>query len=422
MDGDSTPDNPDPTLHLGHNKAPKPAKARPKFQRQSPPAKKIKLLQTTTEPEEEETNTKEPKATCIAFRFIVSLLFVMIRKLKAEKKCLETENLKLKIEVGKLKKTSIPQALSFSYTSVKSDKEISFFTGLPSLKMFEALHAYVAPFVNKRWKGYSQVVNKVRHFVRSPKKFGPGRKMNSKDEFLLTLMKLRLGLLYQDLAHRFGISKSLSSQVFHSWLTAMTKVLGHLVWFAPKDNVQMSKPKRFNCMPKLRSIVDASEIFIETPKDPKLQCSTYSSYKHHNTAKFLIACAPNSCITFVSPMYGGRASDKEITLVSGFLDLHESYDTILADKGFNIADECAARRITIQVPPGLRGQAQMSSHAVEKTKRVANLRILIEQVIRRLKTYRILSGEVPVTLVPHLYKIVKVCAALTNIKCSIYKK
>ena len=90
----------------------------------------------------------------------------------------------------------------------------------------------------------------------------------------------------------------------------------------------------------IRSIVDTSEIFIETPSDPKLQSSTYSSYKHHNTAKFLVACSPNSCITFVSKVYGGRASDKQITLRSGFLVLHDPYDTILAEKGFNIADEC----------------------------------------------------------------------------------
>lgn len=246
--------------------------------------------------------------------------------------------------------------------------------------------------------------------------------MLSKDELVLTLMKLRLGSLFKDLAHRFCISQSLASQVFHSWLTAMNEVLCEMVWFPPKIHIQYSKPKRFNCLPDLRSIVDATEIFIETPKDPKLQCSTYSSYKHHNTAKFLIACAPNSCITFVSRVYGGRASDKEITINSGFLDLHEPYDMILADKGFNLAEECCARRITLYVPPGKRGKAQLSVSAVKKTKQVANLRILIEQVIRQLKTFRILSGQVPVTLVPHLHKVVKVCAALTNFKRSIYNK
>ena len=181
------------------------------------------------------------------------------------------------------------------------------------------------------------------------------------------------------------------------------------MWFAPKENVHFSKPRRFNGMSNLRSIIDATEIFIETPKDPKLQTCTYSTYKHHNTAKFLISCAPNSCITYISCIYGGRASDKQISLCSGFLDLHDDYDAILANKGFNISEECALRRLILHIPPGLRGQSQMSVANAIRTKKVVKLRILIEQVIRRLKTFRILSGEVPVTLVPHLHKIVTVC-------------
>ncbi|MCP6362800.1 transposase family protein, partial [Klebsiella pneumoniae] len=68
----------------------------------------------------------------------------------------------------------------------------------------------------------------VRKFTQSPKKFGPKRILKSKDEFLLTLMKLRLGCLNKDLADRFDISESLVCQIFHSWLTAMSKILSNL--------------------------------------------------------------------------------------------------------------------------------------------------------------------------------------------------
>ena len=99
----------------------------------------------------------------------------------------------------------------------------------------------------------------------------------------------------------------------------------------------------------------------------------------------------------------------------------DQFDMIQADKGFNIQTECDARLLTLHVPPGKRGQVQMTKTAVEKTKRVANLRILVEQVIRRLKTFKLLGEQLPISLLPCAHKIVKVCAALCNMKQPIYK-
>ena len=56
---------------------------------------------------------------------------------------------------------------------------------------------------------------------------------------------------------------------------------------------------------------------------------------------FLVCVTPNSAITFVSKAYTGRISDKEITLKSVFLDMLSRYSNIMADKGFNLFDECA---------------------------------------------------------------------------------
>ena len=282
-------------------------------------------------------------------------------------------------------------------------------------------HEVISPLVWRRWRGIKCVIKPGRKYTRSPKKFGPQRKLKSIDEFLPTLMKLRLGLFHQDLANRFNISITLTSQIFHSWLATMSDVLGKLVYWPSKEHINASKPSRFSSLPDIRAIIDCTEIFIETPKNPTLQNVTWSNYKHHNTAKLLVACAPNSGMIFLSTVYGGKHSDKEITLHSGFLDKCDPYDMIQADKGFNISDECAARLLSMHVPPGLRGSIQRSTPAVAKTKRVANLRILVEQVIRRLKSFRILGGQLPVSLIPFLDRIIRVCAALTNLKDPIYK-
>ena len=68
--------------------------------------------------------------------------------------------------------------------------------------------------------------------------------------------------------------------------------------------------------PSTYAIIDGSEIFLETPTDLHMQSSTWSNYKHHNTAKILVACTPNGCISFISPIYVGSISDVELTHVS----------------------------------------------------------------------------------------------------------
>ena len=51
----------------------------------------------------------------------------------------------------------------------------------------------------------------------------------------------------------------------------------------------------------------------------------------------------------------------------------------MADKGFNLFAECAARRINFIVPPGKCGTSQMTPTEVKKTISIAKLRILVEQ-------------------------------------------
>lgn len=53
----------------------------------------------------------------------------------------------------------------------------------------------------------------------------------------------------------------------------------------------------------------------------------------------MIAVSPAGSISFISHLWGGRVSDKYLTQCSRFLQLLEPGDTVLADRGFNIADD-----------------------------------------------------------------------------------
>ncbi len=60
--------------------------------------------------------------------------------------------------------------------------------------------------------------------------------------------------------------------------------------------------------------------------------------------------SPAGAVTFLSSGWGGRASDKEITLRSGFLDKVTYGDCVLADRGFLVEEELANKRSCIENP------------------------------------------------------------------------
>ena len=51
-------------------------------------------------------------------------------------------------------------------------------------------------------------------------------KVSGRDQFLLTLMRLRLGLMFEDLADRFCISVSTCSNLFTTWIKLLSNLLG----------------------------------------------------------------------------------------------------------------------------------------------------------------------------------------------------
>ena len=84
------------------------------------------------------------------------------------------------------------------------------------------------------WRG-SKVArswSKVKRHFKQP----TSKKLSHRDEFLLTLMRLRLGLLNEDLADRFNILTTVCSNTFTTWIRLLSKVLGDaLVVWIPRE-------------------------------------------------------------------------------------------------------------------------------------------------------------------------------------------
>ena len=130
-----------------------------------------------------------------------------------------------------------------------------------------------------------------------------------------------------------------------------------------RQQVDAKMPASFADYPTTRVVIDATEIFIEQPSSPVAQQQTFSSYKNHNnTLKVLIGITPSGAISFVSKLYGGSTSDRELTIQSGILELLEPGDSVMADKVFTIADLLSARGVSLNMPPTKTDKQQKRSY------------------------------------------------------------
>lgn len=438
VDGKPSAENPFPTLNMGHDDLASNKKKRKPPVNRCTISKRTKLTYKPTVSDNtcsvgNESTSIEDNSDCVEKDDNCqecSNKETIIKKLEENflelEGLLEAEKLKKKENIIKEESNAVEKSTFLLLNCLKSDSQVKFYTGLPSIKLFNLLYRYLYDKVKDMpyWRGRKNtVVTRVRKFTcKSPKKGGGARALTVKAELLLTLMKIRLGLLNHDIADRFGISDASVSSIFNTYVKVMAELLKFLIYWPDKISVRSNLPKPFEKLyPRTRVTIDCSEFFMDTPRDLQLQAQLYSDYKHHCTAKALIGITPRGSISFISNCWGGRASDKHITLESNILDYIDPNDQWMADRGFLIGGEILQRGGELIMPPGAKGHQQMIAAEVKKTKDVANLRIHVERAIQRMKCFRFLKNQIPLTYVPLLDQILIIVGALCNIQGPLVK-
>ena len=317
---------------------------------------------------------------------------------------MERECARLRAEVGELRAKVEERSLN-EEAFRDNDTMVQEHTGLPTFAKLMVLFTFLQDFIKA------------------------GHSVTPFQCLILTLMRLKLNVPLHFLAFVFGVSKATAVRVFNSTLNVLYFRISDLIVWPPREQIQISLPMCFrnnfkNCI----SIIDCFEIFIEMPSDLRCRAQTYSQYKHHNTAKYLISITPQGVISYVSKGWGGRTSDKHITENCGYLDKISPGDVILAHRGFNCKDTVGLYCAQLKIPAFTKGTTQMHHLDLEATRELAAVRIHVERVIGLVRNkYTILQGTIPLTLCQaasqgqptSIDKIVTVCCALCNICPSV---
>ena len=93
---------------------------------------------------------------------------------------------------------------------------------------------------------------------------------------------------------------------------------------------------------------------------------------------------------FLSTGWGGRVSNKQISIDSAFFDNISMGDCFLADRGFFFKKELASNGATLKVPNYTKRKSKLSGKEVDTSRQLSNVIIHVERVIGPVKKFRML--------------------------------
>ena len=190
------------------------------------------------------------------------------------------------------------QRLSLNESAFEGDdRKVLFHTGLPTWELLNILLQYIQPDLRNR------------------------RSVTSFQHLPMTMMRLRLGLRLEDLSFRFAVSRSTIHRILVDTIYVLYTALADVIVWPDRDVLRATLPMDFvkHC-PSCVVIIDCFEVFLERPTNLLARAQTFSSYKRHNTVKYLIGITPQGTVSYISQGWGGRVSDKRLTENNSILD------------------------------------------------------------------------------------------------------
>nr|XP_055049623.1 uncharacterized protein LOC129435205 [Misgurnus anguillicaudatus] len=223
------------------------------------------------------------------------------------------------------------------------------------------------------------------------------------DELFLFLTYLSTGCTQRELGHRFNIHRATVSRIIVTWANFLYCLLGSVcIWMSPAA-VKASLPHDFDgSYSNTQVVLDCTELRCQTPSSLLLQSEVFSNYKSHCTFKAMVGMSPHGALTFVSALFEGSMSDREVFRQSGITSLLTPDMAIMVDKGFLVEGLVPG---PVHRPAFLSKMAQMS---------IARLRVHIERLIRRVKENKLFDTTIPLSIAGSINQIFTVACLLSN--------
>lgn len=147
------------------------------------------------------------------------------------------------------------------------------------------------------------------------------------------------------------------SHIIATWTSFLVTALGSQCILLIYAEVQAYLTKEFKDFPDTQAVLDCTELRCQTPSSLLLQIEMYciQTPLHHES---LVGIAPLGAVTFISDLYDGSVSDKEI-FKSGTAEKLTGDMVVMVDKGFLISNCCTCK---VSYSPFMSKQKQIPAY------------------------------------------------------------
>eukprot|EP00733_Pompholyxophrys_punicea_P001211 Pompholyxophrys_punicea_v1_NODE_548_length_1709_cov_25.765417.p1 type:complete len:237 gc:universal NODE_548_length_1709_cov_25.765417:765-55(-) len=222
-----------------------------------------------------------------------------------------------------------------------------------------------------------------------------GRRSQISDEnkFFWFLVRLRRGYEIYALMTLFNFEceESWLSKIFHTVSKIYAGIVRPKIKILSGDELASHTPPIFRDPAVDKHNADVTYFYIEHSRHLNFQRGTYCSNKKRNLLKVNAITTLSGYFEDVGPCLMGGLSDKQCWIKSG----------------------CTAKLDEVAKKARRTNQAFNQADSDENYS-IATERISVEQSFSRIKQFRLLSGTIPMSILPHLNDYIIIAAYLSN--------
>ena len=243
---------------------------------------------------------------------------------------------------------------------------------------------------------YQQVVDDIERYDETrleqrdrQRAVGAGRRYqyDARNRLLMALIWLRVYPTYEVLGFIFDLHKSNICRNLKGVLAVLREQLeGEIEW--PDKGQRKQKMDQFmHEFPNVAAIVDATEQPTQRPQDPDAQKTYYSGKKKRHTLKTQVVVGPDGTLMGHSETVPGAKHDKPLYDESGVSDRLDDDEAMMGDKGYQGIQHDGLAVLPDKKPKG----GELTAEQKARNRRISHYRIVVENTICQLKTFRVLA-------------------------------